>query len=216
MSAVDVIAVVGPADAATAAACHAALEASRPAAVADVVTGLDGLASAAARGTHVWVLATAAAPRPDALAELLEAAGHDPAPALVAGLVVGADGRPAAEVLPAGREADTADVIALARRRVLPIRRSSLASTLVAADVVAAWPPPDPGRYGRYADQVWTAQVLRERTGVFVPASVAVATAPPAAPSPRDLLPALRASRTGTWTRGETVRALALAARTAR
>jgi hypothetical protein len=203
----EVVAVILGTDAGRQAACRAALERStRP--VDAVLTDLDH----AAGSELVWMLDGGAAPRPDALQRLLGAlelpAPRGPA-VLAAGLVVLADGRPVTATLAAGTEHDTPAVLALAPSRVLPIRRASLACTLVRGGALRRHGAPDT-RFGPYAGQEWTARILRDAPGLLVPTAVAeLAAAPRVRRAPATLRAWARTARTPTWTKGETARALA-------
>ncbi|UUY05040.1 hypothetical protein LRS13_05790 [Svornostia abyssi] len=193
-----VVAVITGAAAAQEQACRDAL-AAQEVPVAEVLTGPDALARAAA-GDHdrVWILEGGAAPGPDALSGLLGLADG----ALRCGMVVDPAGRPLAFALPSGDTHDVDAVIALAVERVLPIRRATLAHTLVPRAALREHGLPDP-RYGAYAGDEWTARVAARGGGRFLPASVAVLPAAP--PPPRAIGPALRTARTPTWTNGERI-----------
>ncbi len=205
-------AIIGTADERRLAACREALG-RQTVPVGAIHAGEGALEAAYADdATWVWLLQGAPLPRADALARLLGAVRPDGAgsdAAIVAGLVVDQHGEPIGAQVPAGRERETEDVLRLARQRLLPIRRAGFGSTLVNRDALRSHGLPHE-RFGAYAPQEWTARVLSDSAGYLVPASVAVAQPGPVdTVAPRDLLAALRMTRTGTWTHGEAVRALA-------
>ncbi len=197
-----VVAVITGAAPAQEQACRAAL-AAQETPVARILAGADALARAAAGDDDwVWALEGGAAPQPDALARLLGLADG----ALRCGMVVDPSGGPLAFALPAGDQFDVDAVIALAAERVLPIRRATLAHTLVSRMALREHGLPDP-RYGAYAGEEWTARVAAGGGGRFLPASTAVLPAAP--PTPRAIGPALRTARTPTWTNGERLAVIA-------
>lgn len=198
----SVVAVITGAAAAQEQACRAAVS-EQDAPVAEILTGSDALARAAASDhDRVWVLEAGAAPQPDALSGLLGLADG----ALRCGMVVDPAGRPLPFALPAGDQFDVDAVIALAAERVLPIRRATLAHTLVPRAALREHGLPDP-RFGAHAGEEWTARVARAGGGRFLPASTAVLAAAP--PAPRAIGPALRTARTPTWTNGERIAVVA-------
>ncbi|MGK2937810.1 MAG: hypothetical protein ACSLFR_08405 [Solirubrobacteraceae bacterium] len=191
-----VVAVITDAAAAQERACRAALDVQETP-VAAIWTGANALARAAASDHDwVWVLDGGAAPQPDAVSRLMDLADGE----LRCGMVVDPAGRPLPFALPAGDQFDVDAVIALAAERVLPIRRATLAHTLVPRAALREHGLPDP-RYGAHAGEVWAARVARAGGGRFLPASTAVLPASP--PAPRAIGPALRTARTPTWTNGE-------------
>lgn len=195
----SVVAVITGAPAAQEEACRAAL-AAQEAPVAEILTGADALARAAATDHDwIWVLEGGAAPQPNALAGLLLGLADG---ALRCGMVVDPAGRPLSFALPSGDTFDVDAVIALAAERVLPIRRATLAHTLVPRDALRDHGLPDP-RYGAYAGEEWTTRVAAAGGGRFLPASTAVLPAAP--PASHALAPALRTARTPTWTNGERI-----------
>jgi hypothetical protein len=127
---------------------------------------------------------------------------------VLAGLVVDADGEIVERWLPRGPEDDPAGVIAAAQRRTMPLRRFTLAHTLVHADVVARHGVPDSAAFGPHAEEVWSDRVMRAEAGLFVPGAIAH-VAEVQAPAARASLPqTLRAARADAWSRGEVVRHL--------
>jgi hypothetical protein len=116
------------------------------------------------------VLDGSALPRPDALAQLLAAARAAtgsglPAPAVVASVVLGADGEPEPGHAAWSRRGGTDLAMLAARRRLLLVRAARAGSLLVAT-------PAAPPRGGDGALD-WTARMLRDATGYAVPASIA-------------------------------------------
>ena len=159
-------------------------------------------------GELVWLVAPGGTPAPGALELLRETLG---AARLATGLVVDAEGRPADRFVPRGKQRDIDLLAAAAPARRLPVRFALAGNTLFRA--AAADGPPDP-RYGPYAMQEWTARLLGGELGWLVPASVV--TLPEGAPGtlpraggPRDAAAVLRMLRTGVWTQGEAMRAVA-------
>jgi hypothetical protein len=187
---------------------------------AQVFHGPDALVGAlASRAPWIWLLAARAAPRPDALERLLECAapaGERPA-SVLAGMVIDADGAPVGRELPAGGGSSLADVVRLTGRALLPIRHATFANCLVARECLVREGLPDIVRYGPYAGAEWSARALRGGVGYFVPASVVVLERGRAGRrAALGSIPALlRMTRTGTWTRGETLGAASAVARQA-
>lgn len=172
----------------------------------EILAGEGALQRACASDARwIWLLADGGDPRPDALERLLEARLPDGAtlPAIVAGTVVAGYGGVDERQLP-GWSIGHPELIDLVGRGALPIRHATFANCLVASACFVRHGLPDERRFGPYAAIEWSARVLRDEPGCFVPASV-VASA--AALGRRDALravPALaRMLRTGAWTRGD-------------
>ena len=165
------------------------------------IGGLGELQGAAARATTslVWLLDASATPSSATLPPLLE---HADAPA--ASLPVDQNGVPIETALGRIDDDDADAVLARIIERRVPLRHTTVTSLLLERDLVAAVPPPDPDRFGRYAGTEWTARVFARRPGMLVPAS-RVELAAPRAGSP---LAAVRMARSGTWRRGEALREL--------
>jgi len=165
------------------------------------IAGLTDLKAAAARATTplVWLVDAAAAPFADTLPALLE---HTDAPA--ASLPVDSRGLPVETALGKIDDDDADTVLARIIEHRVPLRHTTVTSLLLERDLVAAVPPPDPQRFGRYADTEWTARVFARRPGMLVPAS-RVEFVPARAGSP---LQAVRVARSGAWRRGEALREL--------
>lgn len=162
----------------------------------------------------LWFLAEGARPRDDALERLIAATRpEDAAPAtLLAGLLVDERGRPLDGDVQAAPRINSAEVVGLVRQGLLPIRSAGFANCLVPRAAFSRHGLPDTGRFGPHAPEEWTARVLRSEPGYLVPASVVVL---PAAAEPAgggaavsNLLATVRMLPTGTWTRGDAVRAL--------
>jgi hypothetical protein len=125
----------------------------------------------------VWVLDGASVPRPGALATLLagrERVGNLPAPSLLAGVVVTADGRVHPERAPWYRRFQGDIALDSVDRALLPIRGSA-GPALVHRRAVAAHLPRPEARISPAALLEWTTTVLRARTGYLVPESECVA-----------------------------------------
>jgi hypothetical protein len=181
-----------------------------------VVTGPDALQRAIfSEADWLWLLAAGARPEERALERLLEGVepvGAPPA-AIVAGMLVSPAGHPLEHQLPAPRYADDEAVIRLVPQRLLPIRHATFANCLIRRECFIRHGVPDFASFGSQAPAAWTSAVLREAPGYFAPLSVAYA---PHAPRPllrrgwlREARTTIRMARSGTWTRGECVRALA-------
>jgi len=176
-------------------------------------------AAVASTASHLWVLGPGVAPRPDALARLWAGrARAESEPALLAGLVEDAHGRPLDGCLPAGTEARTEEVVRLVPQRLLPIRSAPFAHVLIVRSTFAEHGLPDRAAFGSHAPVEWAARVLAGAPGYLVCDSVAVLAAPPGAPlslgaRARSLPATVRMARGTAWTRGESVRALAALAR---
>ena len=159
----------------------------------------------------IWFLDAAAQARPDALEHLLTVVQLEPERRKVlvaAGMIVDQAGRPSTPHLARGAERATERVLALAPRGLIPIRSAPFVHTLVAREAFERHGLPIADTFGPYAPVVWTARVLAEGVGYMVPASVATLSAGAGEKQTiRDLGAAWHTARTGTWTRGETVRA---------
>ena len=175
-----------------------------------VIVGADGIRRARASGAQwIWLLAPGADPAPHALECLLAARTPEgaPPPLIVDGAVVRDGGGIVEDSLPGWRIEDSS-AVALAARHLLPIRSSTLANTLVDAGCVtrAGVPDLDLSRDRTCTAIRWTAQVLSDDPGYFVPASVV--TMPPGG---QRLPPGAALRRAGTlmraraWRRGEAV-----------
>jgi len=183
-------------------------------AVLDAVLGGNaGLARATTAGADwLWFIGSGARPRPDALERLLEGAHPtgEPSAAMVAGLVVDQTGQPVEELVPAPDHLDPAKAIRLAERRLIPIRHAPLANCLVERRALERHGLPQPASFGPHAARVWTAHVLRHAPGYLAALSMAELDMPPGrAPRVGTPTETIRTARSGVWTRGETLRALA-------
>ena len=185
----------------------------------------EGLSRARAEGYEwVWVLDGPPIPAQDALERLLAAAhGPERPPLLLASLVLDAAGRPVERLLARADEAYRDRVFRSIQRRLIPIRRASLAGALVHRDAVARHGLPRPERYGVEAGAEWTSRIVRDvaghrdAAGYLVPTSVVVMADPGEGPSGLGALRALPATMRmvagGAWTWGESVKAIARLAR---
>jgi hypothetical protein len=133
-----------------------------------------GLERALATGADwIWIIDGSAVPRPDALGRLLEGlakADGLPEPALLTGLVVGADGRPDAGRPPWYRRYQLHVAVDSADRGLLPVRAST-GPALVSRAAVEAVLPPSGAPVSPAAVLEWTATLLRKRIGYLVPES---------------------------------------------
>ncbi len=132
------------------------------------------LQSTAARGADwFWLLDGTAVPQPDALERLLEALGLPdlPEPVLLAGKIVLPDGALDIEGAPWPRLTNKDVAIAACQHHLVSIRAARYGSMLVSRAALELHGPPRD-------DLGWTAQILREGTGLLVPQSVAVREAP--------------------------------------
>jgi hypothetical protein len=180
-----------------------------------VLTGADALAQAVRSDADwLWLLADGARPAADALERLLDQIQPDgePPAAIVAGLVVDDRDQVIVEALPSFRQSDEEAVVRLVAQRLLPIRSTPFAHCLVARDCLVRHGPPDTAAFGPYAPAVWSAQVLSAAPGYFTPLSLITAprgTFAIARDHRAAIRGAVRAARSGAWTRGDGVRALA-------
>ena len=135
---------------------------------------LAGVSEAAARAKTplLWLLAPEAQPNERTLPELV-AAAQDAA----VSVALTRDGEPDEAWLGTFAEADVEALLAAARERWIPLRFTPAYSLLVTRDLVLAHEPPDPARYGPYADIEWTARLFAKRPGMLVTASAV--TLPP-------------------------------------
>jgi hypothetical protein len=181
-------------------------------AVVTVGAGPDALTRALATSAEwLWFLADGARPREDALTGLLEAREpQDATPATVlAGLLVDERGAPLHAGFQAAPQLDADAAVRLVGQGLLPIRSTGFAHCLVARAAFDRHGRPDDRRFGPFAAEEWTARVLRDEAGYLVGASI-VQLGDDVAPfgSARPLGAAVRMLSTGTWGRGEAVRAL--------
>jgi hypothetical protein len=137
---------------------------------------------AAGRGDDwLWIVEGDTRPEPGALAALLEiAVGCDglPQPALLAGKIVGRDGRLDPGSAPWPPLHDRGGAMTAAEHRLAAVRLARWGSLLVSTAALERHGPPraDLGRGGD--DLEWTARLLRGAPGYLVPRSVAVRPEP--------------------------------------
>lgn len=140
------------------------------------------MAAAAAEGTDwLWLLEGDVAPEPEALARLvapLEDLGDLPMPIVLAGKVLGPDGRLHPDSAPWIPLLDRLGVIAAARRRLVALRLARWGSLLVHRSAVARHGLPRADFADSADDLEWTGRMLRDDVGYLVPHSVAVRAAP--------------------------------------
>ena len=177
--------------------------------LAEKITLTDKLAHAVAGDCEwLWLLGAGAQPRADALRLLLDA-GQDAD--VTSGIAVDADARMLVEQLPAVTARSLEDLVQLADRSLLPIRSTPFANALVRRVCFERHGLPNVRRYGRWAPVAWSAAVLRERAGYFVPASVVqLERAGGERTTLADAPAVARMLRSGAWTRGDALVALRL------
>jgi hypothetical protein len=176
------------------------------------VTSPAGLADALAGDADwLWCLDPGARAGDGAQAALLAAAQDGGGRvALVAGMVLDAGGRPAEWALPGAAYDDVSGVITLVERHLCPIRHAPLHNCLLDRAVLAGYGLPDVRTFGPYAGAHWTARALRDHRGLFCADAVATLGPRDGPPGGPPLLgPTLRMARSGAWTRGESLHALA-------
>jgi hypothetical protein len=166
----------------------------------------------------VWFLASGAHPAEDALERLLaaiEPAGM-PRASIISGMAVDEHGRPRDRELAVGGHGDGRVLLEAVGQRLLPLRYATFAHCLVARDAFRRHGLPDTRSFGPHAPVEWSARLLRQEAGYLVPASTVVLPGPAGATDRRAALravgPTLRMTRTGAWTRGESLQALATVA----
>jgi hypothetical protein len=168
---------------------------TRPPAAVRVAGDVVAEAAAVAREASedwLWLLDGGAVPRPDALERLLADAPrlprldaperlHDPAqraaappaPALLAGMVVDAEGGVVTGMTAWYRREAAAVAVEAAGLGALPVRAAPAACLLVDRRAAAGAAPPLDGAPGIAAAIAWTAGLLRDAPGYLVTASVA-------------------------------------------
>jgi len=123
----------------------------------------------------IWLMDDDTIPTPTALEELLAATGRtglDHPPALLSSKVIWTDGELHPMNLPGFDRERTDEVIAAAEQRIMPLRTSTFVSLLLHRGAVDRHGLPLK-RYFLWADDIeYTARILGEERGYFVPASV--------------------------------------------
>jgi hypothetical protein len=153
----------------------------------EVVTADRGAAPYGAETSWLWLLDGSAVPEPSALERLLDVVARPPMqpPVLLASKIVTPDGSPDPRSLPVAQFLDPDPAVAAFERRVLSIRLARRGSLLVQS------PATEVGLDPFDRDLEWTARLLKGRSGVLVPASVAVRK-PGTGPTPPQLRSLLR------------------------
>ena len=138
----------------------------------------EGLRLARKRGDGwAWIMDDDTIPEPGALEQLLAAAGPDTAgarPAILASKVVWTDGQLHPMNIPGPDPRRALEMLAEAERGVVPIRSASFVSLLLDLGAVDRHGLPDRDYFIWFDDVEYTARILREETGYYVPRSVAV------------------------------------------
>ena len=141
-------------------------------------------AIAAAKRTDAgwyWLMDDDSIATPAALEELLAAldrieGGDDPA--LLCSRVEWTDGNPHPMNRPSPRRRDQRDVVSAVSRRLLPVRAATFVSVLLARDAVEHAGMPARHYFFQADDIEYTARVLRDARGYYVPDSVVVHATP--------------------------------------
>ncbi|MDQ6834986.1 MAG: hypothetical protein M3016_02255 [Actinomycetota bacterium] len=148
-------------------------------------------AGAACPATWLWLVHASSVPRPDALAQLLDAADSlgEPAPLLLSSCVLDETGQLRRDAIPRHEVFEKEHSVQAIEHRLVQLRTASHGSVLVASHAVARVAPPRTGRGAGLDMLEWSARVLRRPTdtGYLVPASVVVRTGGLAAHPGREL-----------------------------
>ena len=156
-------------------------------------------AAASESTPFVWFLDANASPREDTLQHLLNFATRP-----AASLAVDNRDRPIDALLGGVGASDLEQILSALKECAIPLRHIHPTSILVPRDQIAALPPPDSHRFGRYAGAEWTSRLFRHQPGILVPASRVQINGYHAG-SPLELL---RAARVLQWRREDTIREL--------
>lgn len=136
----------------------------------------EGIAHALAGDADwLWLLDDDAFPRPHALEELVGALDRTPVgrdPSLLAGRVEWHDGEPHPMNRPTVRHRDAAELIEAVRAGLLPLRATTWVSLLLSRVAVERHGMPMRHFFYQADDIEYTARLLREGIGYFVPTSV--------------------------------------------
>jgi rhamnopyranosyl-N-acetylglucosaminyl-diphospho-decaprenol beta-1,3/1,4-galactofuranosyltransferase len=136
----------------------------------------EGIAAACSEGADwLWLLDDDSFPRPNALAELLAALERldgDPKPALLASRVEWQDGDPHPMNMPTVRRRDPQLLVEAVRMGYLPLRATTFVSLLLAREATEREGMPRRDFFWQADDIEYTARILRQERGYFVPGSV--------------------------------------------
>ncbi|MFZ0043930.1 MAG: hypothetical protein WAK93_21650, partial [Solirubrobacteraceae bacterium] len=163
-----------------------------------------GVRVAHARETRwIWLLDGRAVPEPEALEALLAAReiATAPTPVLLTGAVFDGAGHLHPQATPRHEIFEKAHSVDAAERHLVQLRFAAHGSVLVAGSVPDRFGAPRSDLPPRLDMLEWSARILRswENTGYLVPASRAVRTAAPLAPTWRDWVARVRLLGSGAW-----------------
>ena len=169
----------------------------------------DALAAHADGADWLWLVEGDAVPDPEALEALAAVAadhGDLPAPALVAGRVLAADGRIDPGSAPWIPLLDRITVIDAARRKLVSLRMARWGSLLVRREALARHGLPS-AQLTAADDLEWTARLLLDERGYLAPRAISRRPAPPRRPigGLAEVRDRARMVRTGAWTGPEPV-----------
>jgi GT2 family glycosyltransferase len=142
----------------------------------------EGIAAARRTGADwLWLLDDDSIAQPDALAELLAVLDRldgAPAPAVLCSRVDWRDGTTHVMNRPVVRPDDGQQLADAVRRGLLPIRAASWVSLMIASEAVDRFGMPARQFFYQADDIEYTARILREEVGYYVPRSVVVHATP--------------------------------------
>jgi rhamnopyranosyl-N-acetylglucosaminyl-diphospho-decaprenol beta-1,3/1,4-galactofuranosyltransferase len=129
----------------------------------------------------LWLLDDDSIASPDALAELLavlDGLNGVPAPSVLCSRVEWRDGRPHVMNFPVVRPDDGQQLADAVRLRLLPLRAASWVSLMISSEAVERAGMPLRQFFYQADDIEYTARILRDSTGYYVPRSVVVHSTP--------------------------------------